>query len=232
VVVPRQWQIRESICEAQSELGVQSGLLCTDVRDLDQREVQTKRFQEKWLWDTAWEARLKNDKSGEAAKRSEIANNLRSLKKAKRWLREEKKYINGGETSRATNAPQGSHGRSAPQTCASPPTSTFTPRPTVTATSIRHRAPPSVPQSSYASASQYSQPPTTSRSAQAQTELAKLKAKIDSIFADPGFSAEEKMARIGPEYEYHMETLANESAAASRYQNWRQGVSTLPSVTA
>jgi len=220
VVLPRQWQIRESIYEAQSELGVQAGLSCTDVRDLDQTEVLAKRFHERWLWDTAWEARLKNDTCKEAAKRSEIATNLKKLKDEKLSLRRAKAYINGGQTSRATNAPQGSHGRSA-----------FTRRPTVPATSMRHRAPPSVPQSSYASASSCS-PSTTNLSAQAQTKLENLQAQLDSIFADPRFSPAKKMALIGAEYESFIETQVAESAATSRYQNWGQGVSTMPSMTA
>jgi hypothetical protein len=198
---------------------------------LGQTEVDARREDEFVLWGNTFKARLKDDATEETRLRSELDTNFKALKDAKKEALEEFHSLNGTGPSITTNGPQASHGTSAPRTRARTPTFASTPCSPTAATSMYDRVLSSPRRSSHASTSQHSQPPITSRSAQAQTELEKLQAKVKSICEDGGFSAMEKIARIGMECEHH-ENRANTSAPTSRYQDWGQGVSTLPTMTA
>ena len=226
MVATRQWEIRESICGAQCAAAVKAGLPYTDIRGLGQTEVDDRRAEQFVLWANTFKARLKDDATEETRLRSEMDTNLKALKNAKDKALEEFHSLNGTGPSVTTNGPQASHGTPYPEAWARTPTFASTPRPTTTTTSIRHEAPQSVPQSSYQSASGYSQPPTTNPSARtpAQTRVDELVTQIASIDKDRGLSPSARLAKIR---DVCASSQANTGTATSGYMSnnyWQDGL--------
>jgi len=230
-IATRKNQILESIYDAQSEIAVQAGLRYTDIRQLDNSEVDAGRAQERSLWDDAWKARLAGNSGTEAAVRLRIATNLKDLKTAKGKVREQYRQLNGTGTFMTTNCPQASHDTT-PDIRTGDTTSPSTPRAATSATSIHRRVTPPAPQSSNATAARYSQSSTTNPSTrdQAQTELDRLTTQIASINADRWLSPSERLARIRSVCAHP--TRADTGPATSLYQDWGQGTSSWAPITA